>query len=217
MKDIVPETAIDRMRQDVKVEVRGDPAERPTAVISIRNRGLQPQTVAEVANALTSSYIHEKSERMRSAQVHGTVNFLAKQLADLSAKLQQLESTAGGFKSRHHGELPEQLGANLKTLDELGSQLRTNSERMTRAVERRGSPEADLQIKELEAEAANLKRQLSLYQARVEAEPMWSKSTRPWPASMRPPTRATSRWRRVCKKLNWPRAWKTCREASGSG
>ena len=67
--------------------------------------------------------------------------------------------------------MPEQLGANLKTLDELGSQLRTNSERMTRAVERRGSPEADLQIKELEAEAANLKRQLSLYQARVEAVP----------------------------------------------
>ena len=83
MKDIVLETAIDRMRQDVKVEVRGDPAERPTAVISISYRGLQPQTVAEVANALTSSYILEKSERMRSAQVHGTVNFLAKQLADL--------------------------------------------------------------------------------------------------------------------------------------
>ena len=170
-RDFVPEAAWDRMREDVTIEpVRGDGVDGPPVAITISYRGSQPQTVAEVTNALTSSYVRE-NEKMRSNQAHGTAHFLARQLAELSVRLEVLESNAGAFKMKHIEELPERLDAYLEALDELRTQMSTNSEDRNRAGERRGDLETDVEVEGLGAEAAALKQQIARYEARMEAMP----------------------------------------------
>ena len=170
-RDFVPEAAWDRMREDVTIEpVPGDGADGPPVAITISYRGSQAQTVAEVTNALTSSYVRE-NEKMRSNQAHGTAHFLARQLAELSVELEVLESKAGDFKMRHIEELPERLDAYREALDELRTRMSTPSENRNRAGEHRGDLQADVEVEGLGAEAAVLNQEIARYEARVEAVP----------------------------------------------
>ncbi len=136
------EFVIEQMRKDVKIDLKGR-GDRATVAFSVSYRGRDAQKVALVANALAASYI-EENLKMRERQAAGTADFLRGQLEDLSRKLQELERKVGDFKQRHIGELPEQLDANLKTLQQLSTQLSVNSENMTRATERRGNLEREL-------------------------------------------------------------------------
>jgi polysaccharide chain length determinant protein (PEP-CTERM system associated) len=143
--DIIPETVFDQMRQDVKIDLRGGDrrGDRSTVAFTISYRGPDRTIVADVADALAASYISENQD-MRRDQAKGTANFLGKQLDTLKEHLSQLEGQVGVFKSKHMGHLPEQLDANLKTLEQLNTQLRLNSENMTRTTERRGNLEREL-------------------------------------------------------------------------
>ena len=75
--DIIPEAVIEQMRLDVKIEPRGGDrrGDRATVAFTISYRGPDRQIVADVANALASSYILE-NQKMRGDQAQGTANFL---------------------------------------------------------------------------------------------------------------------------------------------
>jgi polysaccharide chain length determinant protein (PEP-CTERM system associated) len=133
------EQIVERMRRDITLEVRSAPGkgrQSATIAFAIGYRGRDPQTVALVTNALASLYI-EENLKARERQASGTTEFLKAQLADTSKRLDEHERRVSEFRRRHLGELPQQLQANLQTVDMLTNQLRLASDNQVRAAERR--------------------------------------------------------------------------------
>jgi polysaccharide biosynthesis transport protein len=125
------------MRKDLRFELkttetRGRPT--PTA-FALSYQGRDPQTVALVTNTLASFYVEENT-KVRERQAAGTAAFLKARLGETRARLDDLEERVSGFRKRHMGELPQQMQANLATLEALNTQLRLNSDNQVRAAER---------------------------------------------------------------------------------
>ncbi len=136
------EELVERMRKDIKLELKttdtkgqGRPA---TTAFALSYRGPDPQTVALVTNTLTSFYI-EENLKVRERQATGTAEFLKVQLAETRKRLDELEARVSEFRKRYLGELPQQMQANMATLESLNTQLRITSDNQIRAAERRDS------------------------------------------------------------------------------
>jgi polysaccharide chain length determinant protein (PEP-CTERM system associated) len=137
-----PATAdrVTRLRRDIDLELKA--IERKshndfmTTAFTVSYRGGDPVMAAEIANVVASFFV-EQNVRSRAQQATGTSAFLKVQLDETKARLDTLERRVGEFKTRHLGELPEQLPANLATLEQLHAQLRVNSVNQSRLVERR--------------------------------------------------------------------------------
>ena len=141
------ELIIDRMRKDVQLELKGaDPVlsgRSGTISFTVSYGGRDPQTVAIVANALAQLYVDENS-RIREGQALRTAEFLKAQLADVKKELDAQEQRASDFKLSHLGELPQQVSANLASLERLNTQLRLNGDGQIRAMDRRDRLEKQL-------------------------------------------------------------------------
>lgn len=134
-----PEAVIERMRRDIKLELKAveqRSGHSATIAFTLGYQGWDPQTVAQVTNTLAFFFVKE-NERMRRRQAVGTTEFLKGQLEEVKGKLNDQERRVGDFKDRFMGELPEQQGANLATLVRLNAQLSLNSDNQIRAMERR--------------------------------------------------------------------------------
>jgi succinoglycan biosynthesis transport protein ExoP len=146
-RDQPHDAVLERMRKDIRIELnRGDrPHEsgRATIAFTVSYAAADPQTAALVANTLTSYFVEENlKERERVAT--GTADFLRTQLEEAKAKLDALEKQVSAFKQAHMGQLPQQLSANLATLEQLNGQLRVNSDRIAENNERRTALEGQL-------------------------------------------------------------------------
>src|SRR2546426_4898996 len=146
-KRVSPEEVVDRMRRDIRMEFKGrdirmeakavEPqGERgATVAFTLSFRSREPETVAKVTNTLASLFV-EENVRRRERQASGTAEFLRVQLNQMKRKLDQEERRLGEFKGRHVGELPEQMEANLATLQRLNTEMRLNKENQMRILER---------------------------------------------------------------------------------
>jgi succinoglycan biosynthesis transport protein ExoP len=146
------EEVVQRMRDDIRLELksgerRGD---RATVAFSISYVGADPQKVALVTNTLASFYI-EENLKARERQAAGTAEFLRVQLEAMGEKLEQQEQQVSQFKERHIGELPQQLEANLSSLEQLNGQLRINSDYQIQVAERRAALQKQLEEEEAKA------------------------------------------------------------------
>jgi polysaccharide chain length determinant protein (PEP-CTERM system associated) len=94
-----------------------------------------PERAMQVANKLASDYIDENM-KIREQLSLGTSAFLRQQLDDAKQRLEKHEQQVMLYKRQHLGELPEQLDANLRTLDVLQKQMGTISENLARSRER---------------------------------------------------------------------------------
>lgn len=132
------ERIVAQMRDKVKIELKGEENrnDRATVAFTISFAGRDPRKVALVVNALATSYVQE-NVRMRERQAAGTADFLRQQLDDMRQRLEEQEKQVSIFKERHAGQLPQQLDANLKTLEQLNAQLRLNSDNQIQVTERR--------------------------------------------------------------------------------
>jgi polysaccharide chain length determinant protein (PEP-CTERM system associated) len=140
-KQVSNEELVERMRKDIKLELRTtDTKGRPSATtaFALSYRGPHPQTVALVTNTLSSLYI-EENLKARERQATGTADFLKVQLTETRKRLDDLEARVSEFRRRYLGELPQQMQANLATLENLNTQLRITSDNQIRAAERRDS------------------------------------------------------------------------------
>ena len=102
---------VERMRRDAKLELAGvDQAvgRGPTIAFTVSYSGRNPQTVADVANTLVAAYVDENA-KSRTQQATRTSEVLRTQLADARKELDARQQQGNEFKSRHTGELPEQL------------------------------------------------------------------------------------------------------------
>ncbi len=141
------EELLERTRDDIQVEIRSaDFSRRDTAIaFTITYRGKDPATVVNVTNMLALTYVEENT-KVRTRQATETAEFLKTQLQDLKRRLEEQEKRLGEFRRRNIGALPQQMDANLATLERLNLQLRLNGDALGRAHTRRESLTAELGI-----------------------------------------------------------------------
>src|SRR5206468_7889994 len=138
-KRVPSEEVIERMRGDIKLELKGvevKGARQATVAFTISYQGSEPAAVSLVTNTLASFYI-EENLKARERQASGTAEFLKVQLGETKKRLDEQEQRVSAFKRRYMGELPQQMETNLTTLERLHAQLRLNADNQTRAAERR--------------------------------------------------------------------------------
>jgi polysaccharide chain length determinant protein (PEP-CTERM system associated) len=114
-----------------------------TISFSISYSGRDPETVAEVTNALVASYVDENTRR-RERQAVQTAEVLKAQLDETKRELDTQEQREREFTLQHTSELPQQIEVNLSALDRLNTQLRLNGEYQLKAIERRERLEQEL-------------------------------------------------------------------------
>ena len=142
------EALVGRMRRDIRgPELKG--LEQPmtgryaTIAFAMSYTARDPQTASTVANALAQLYVDENVS-IREGQAAQTADFLKRQLADAKRTLDEQDRLTSAFKMTHIGELPQQIEANLASLERLNMQLRLNGENQIRALDRRERLDAQL-------------------------------------------------------------------------
>ena len=95
-----------------------------------------PQTAMEVTARLASLFIDE-NVRSREQQAAGTTAFMNTEVERLRKELEEQESIVNQYKSQHRRDLPEQLDANLRTLEQMGRELESGMLRLTSLEERK--------------------------------------------------------------------------------
>jgi polysaccharide chain length determinant protein (PEP-CTERM system associated) len=119
---------IERMREAVRVSVKGDDA------FSIEFEHRDPKMAMLVADRLTTLFMEEvvgASER----QVSNAYEFIEKQLEGARTQLEQKEAALRTYKEQHMGQLPEQVQANLATLQRLQLEQQTTAEGLRKATD----------------------------------------------------------------------------------
>jgi polysaccharide biosynthesis transport protein len=133
------EEVLTQTRNDIAVQAEGpEQVSGRTKTVSFRltYTGDSRQSVADVTNAIAAFYVAQ-NDRMRSEEATQTTDFLEAQLAEAKASLDHQEALLRQFTSQHTGELPQQMGLNLATLDRMNTQLRLIGEQQLRVIEQR--------------------------------------------------------------------------------
>ena len=144
------ESSIEKMRKVVKVETVGTIGARGKSVetITISFSNKDPMTAMNVTAKLASLFIDENLKG-REQLVTGVANFLEQELQGAKQALEAQEQAISQYKSKHTGLLPEQMEANLRSLDRLQADLNATDE-LTRSVTDKVSL-VEKSIKEYEA------------------------------------------------------------------
>jgi polysaccharide chain length determinant protein (PEP-CTERM system associated) len=126
-------------RNDIAVQPAGPEqvsGRTKTVSFTLSYTGDSRSTVADVTNAVAAFYI-QQNQQMRTDEATRTTAFLQQQLAEAKVQLDRHDTTMQTFTNRFTGELPQQVGVNLATLDRLNTQLRLIGEQQIRLIEQR--------------------------------------------------------------------------------
>jgi polysaccharide chain length determinant protein (PEP-CTERM system associated) len=127
---------------DFNIEKSGG-TELPLTYFRITYRNQSPELAQKIASKLTTLFI-EQDNQVRETQVFGTTEFLAAELEKITQQLDDSEAKLKEVKSSRQFELPDQRDANLRTLDRLGLDKKTNSEALDRQLTIRLNLEREL-------------------------------------------------------------------------
>lgn len=103
----------------------------PLTYFKISYQNQNPELAQKIAAKLTALFI-EQDNRVRENQVFGTTEFLATEVNKVAEQLTQSQEKLKQIKSRRLFELPDQRDANLRTLDRLAQDRKTNAEALDR-------------------------------------------------------------------------------------
>jgi polysaccharide chain length determinant protein (PEP-CTERM system associated) len=106
------------MQKNIQVDVGGKES------FKITFAGKNPVMVMKITNQVTSLFI-EENLKLSEQQAQSTTEFLSSELYNVERQLKEQEEKRRIFKQKYMGELPDQLEANLRTLDRLQMQLQT--------------------------------------------------------------------------------------------
>lgn len=120
------EDKVELMRESIEVEVIGTGNRRTEGVdaFTVSYIGRDPQITMEVTNAVASLFI-EENLKLREQYAEGTSEFIGNELEKARVELEEQENALRTFKEKNIGGLPEQLDANLRTLDRLQLELQS--------------------------------------------------------------------------------------------
>src|SRR6267142_2015302 len=131
--------ALNQMRSDVEVNPSGPEqvsGKVKTVSFTLKYTGDSAKTAADVTNAIASFYV-QQNDSMRSQSALGTLKFLREQLAEAKGQLDRQDSMITQYTTKYTGQLPQQVGMNLATLERMNTQLRLNGEQQIRLIEQR--------------------------------------------------------------------------------
>jgi len=176
---VPPDALVARLQKDIVItpiepmaETRSQELPGFHIIVTLDN----PRTAQEVCSAITHMFI-EESIRLRQQRSEDTTQFIAQQLVDAKAKLDEQDSRLAAFKSRYLGSLPDEEKGNLNLLMGLTSQLDAATQALARAQQDKSfaesmltqqlgawqaaqsgtSPETvDMQLTQLQTQLANL-------------------------------------------------------------
>jgi len=118
------EVLVAMMREDLSIEA---PDRRGDNFYIIHFNHEDPQKAMLAVSDLVSLFIQE-SLRVRERQATGTTAFIEDELEKLKQTLEDQEKAVQQYKKTYMGELPDQLEANLRMLDNLQLQVTNNRE-----------------------------------------------------------------------------------------
>jgi len=130
---------LNQLRSDVEVNPSGPEqvsGKVKTVSFTLKYTGDSAKTAADVTNAIASFYV-QQNDSMRSLSAMGTLQFMRQQLGDAKAQLDRQDAAISQYTSRYTGQLPQQVGINLATLERMNTQLRLNGEQQLRLIEQR--------------------------------------------------------------------------------
>ncbi|MFQ5432908.1 MAG: GumC family protein [Nitrospinota bacterium] len=130
------ESIVERMRKDIEIEVSGGNRRNVGEAFRISYVGVEPEITMQVTSTLASLFIDENL-KIKEQYAEGTSKFLVKELEKAKKDLTAQEAAIRKFKERRMGALPEQLDANLRTLDRLQLELQSVSESLRNSHDRR--------------------------------------------------------------------------------
>jgi polysaccharide biosynthesis transport protein len=104
--------SVEELRADTTINVKGRDA------FAIEFVHTDPEKAMQVANRLATLFIEEVSLE-RESEVEGAYEFIESQLEEARKELELKEAAVRKFKESHMGNLPEQMSANLATLQRL--------------------------------------------------------------------------------------------------
>jgi polysaccharide biosynthesis transport protein len=119
---------IERMRDAVTVSVKGNDA------FTIEFEHSDPKMAMLVADRLTTLFM-EEVVGSRERQVSTAYEFIEKQMQEARTSLEEKEAALREFKERYMGQLPEQVQANLATLQRLQLEQQTTADGLRKATD----------------------------------------------------------------------------------
>ena len=171
------EDVLSQARNDILVEPAGPEqvsGRTKTVSFTLSYTGDSPEKVADVTNAVAAFYV-QQNDRMRSDEAIRTSEFLRTQLADAKRQLDRHESGLRDYTTRYTGQLPEQVGVNLATLDGKSRSHSRPTARLSRTLGRARIICAAAKVERLTVEAR------ASAERRVGREP-WPTAVGPAPA-----------------------------------
>src|ERR1700732_4698451 len=114
---------VEQIRKDIQIDLVQPPGHpNELTAFKIRYSTGSPELAQQVNSELASLFIEEnlKSQQQLS---ESTTAFLANELSDARAKLEEQEAKVRAFKAQHLGDLPSQLETNVQILSGLQGQL----------------------------------------------------------------------------------------------
>jgi polysaccharide chain length determinant protein (PEP-CTERM system associated) len=99
---------------------------------------------AMLVTARLGTIFIDENLQIREQQASGTTSFLTAETERLRAELEAKEVDVNNFKAKYRNELPEQLDANLRTLEQLRTEQQGNLVRLAALQERRANLEKQL-------------------------------------------------------------------------
>ena len=133
------ENVVDKMRGDVKIEFKNVPQPtggNTTISFTINYINPDPKVAADTANTLAQLYVSENTTN-RKVEASSTADFLKNEVAQTKRDMDAREARLRGFQASNASSLPQQMEANIQTLDRLNNELRQNVELQMRALDRR--------------------------------------------------------------------------------
>jgi polysaccharide chain length determinant protein (PEP-CTERM system associated) len=119
---------IERMRDAITVSVKGNDA------FTIEFEHQDPKMAMLVADRLTTLFM-EEVVGSRERQVSTAYEFIEKQLQDARQQLEEKEEALRQYKEQHMGQLPEQVQANLSTLQRLQLEQQSVADSLRKATD----------------------------------------------------------------------------------
>jgi polysaccharide chain length determinant protein (PEP-CTERM system associated) len=124
------EQRVERLRKNMKVELKRN------NVFQLSYESESPEKAQHVVSRLASFFI-EQNLQVREQQALGTTSFINAEAERLRKDLEEQERVINRYKGANRYELPEQLDANLRSLDQLRRELETGRQRIAGLQERK--------------------------------------------------------------------------------
>jgi polysaccharide chain length determinant protein (PEP-CTERM system associated) len=106
-------------------------------VLRLSYESMSPEKAQQVTSRIASLFI-EQNRQIRQQEAIGTKSFIDTEAERLRKELEEQETVVNHYKATHRYELPDQLDANLRTLEQLRRELEGSNLRLAALQERKG-------------------------------------------------------------------------------